>query len=161
VALTVEDMRPVADGLHLVIRRSKTDQEGAGEVIGIPRCNVETCGALRAWLDAAGISSGPVFRHVDRHGRLGATLSGHAVAVIVKRRAQAAGLAGTFSGHSLRAGMITSAAAGAADRDIQRQSRHKSQAMMQRYIRPASVFHNNVAQTIGCLVVRPPWRLRR
>jgi hypothetical protein len=46
--------------------------------------------------------------------------------------------------------MITSAAAaGAPDRDIQRQSRHKSAAVMQRYIRSASVFLNNVAHTIG------------
>ncbi len=151
VALEVADIEQLADGLRLTIRRSKTDQEGAGEPIGIPRSNVATCAALDAWLTAAAITSGRIFRSVDRHGRLGDGLSDKAVALIVKQRAAAAGFdPARFSGHSLRAGMITSAAAaGAADRDIQRQSRHKSAAVMQRYIRPASVFRNNVAESVG------------
>ncbi len=151
VALQVDDIEQLSDGLRLTIRRSKTDQAGAGEPIGIPRSNTATCAALDAWLAAAPITSGRLFRSVDRHGRIGEALSDKAVALIVKQRAAAAGLdPALFSGHSLRAGMITSAAAaGAADRDIQRQSRHKSAAVMQRYIRPASVFLNNVAEQVG------------
>jgi integrase len=150
VALAVADLEQLADGLRLTIRRSKTDQEGAGEILGIPCGNVETCQALRDWLDAAQLTSGRIFRSVDRHGHVGEGLSDKAVALIVKWRAAAAGLdPAVYSGHSLRAGMITSAAAGALDRDIQRHSRHKSQAVMQRYIRPASVFQDNVAQIVG------------
>jgi len=60
--------------------------------------------ALRAWLNAARISDGPIFRGVDRHGRLASEcLTGRSIARIVKRAAGDAGLdADVFSGHSLR-----------------------------------------------------------
>ena len=69
----------------------------------------------------------------------------------MKRCAGAAGLdAAMFSGHSLRAGLITSAAeAGVADRDIQRHSRHTSAYMMRRYIRDAQIFEGNAAAAVG------------
>lgn len=108
--------------------------------------------ALRAWLDASGITAGPLFRAVDRHGNLaGRRLSDRAVAEVVKRTARAAGLDATrYSGHSLRAGLITSAAeAGVADRDIMRHSRHQSADMMRRYMRDAQVFDRNAAAAVG------------
>jgi integrase len=71
VGLNVEDVTFTDDGLKVVIRRSKTDQEGAGQVIGIVRgvnlCPVE---ALRVWLEASGTTSGPIFRPVNRHGQI-------------------------------------------------------------------------------------------
>lgn len=151
VALSVEDIADLPEGLRLTIRRSKTDQEAAGEPVGIPRSSVLTCQALTDWLAAASLSSGRVFRSINRHGQVANALSDRAVALIVKRRATAAGLdAAIFSGHSLRAGMITSAAAASVpDRDIQRQSRHKSTAVMHRYIRPASIFLSNAVEIIG------------
>lgn len=163
VSLNIEDVSNTADGLVVTVRRSKTDQEGAGEVIGIPYGSTPaTCPvrAYRAWLDASGVESGPVFRPVCRHSRLGLCSEQHdpsrrlgakTVADVVKRTARAAGLdASMYSGHSLRAGLITSAAeSGVAERDIMRQSRHKSVPVMRRYIRGATVWQSNAAASVG------------
>lgn len=155
VALNVEDLADTVDGLVVTIRRSKTDQEGEGEQIGIPYgSDPATCPvrAYRAWVELAGISSGAIFRPVDRHGRIGEQrLSGRAVAEVVKRCAERAGLdPDQYGGHSLRAGLITAAAeAGVAERDIMRQSRHKSVPVMRRYIRGATVWQANAAAAVG------------
>jgi integrase len=68
--------------------------------------------ALDEWLTAAGIDRGPVFRPMLKGGRVGdARLSDCAVAEIVMKYAGRVGLDPTsFSGHSLRAGFLTSAA---------------------------------------------------
>jgi integrase len=94
---------------------------------------------------------GAVFRSVTRHGRLGARLSDRAVALIVKRRASLAGLnAEDFSGHSLRAGFATSAArAGLPEPEIMRVTRHRSVAVLRRYVREGDLFARNVTNEIG------------
>jgi integrase len=73
VALDVADLEETEDGFKITIRRSKTDQEGHGETIAIAR-GVTTCPvkAVKAWLQAAGISDGPLFRPVAKGGRLSA-----------------------------------------------------------------------------------------
>jgi integrase len=96
--------------------------------------------------------SGALFRPIDRHGNIKpARLTGAAVARIVKRAAAAAGLdQAAFSGHSLRAGLATAAAAaGAGDRSIQKQTGHKSRAMLDRYIRSGELFRDNAAGVVG------------
>lgn len=115
VALNVQDLAFVSEGLVVTIRRAKTDQEGRGAEIGIPFGSSErTCPvlALRAWLNAASIEAGAVFRGVNRHGGLGAArLSDRDVARVVKACVEAAGYdPTTFAGHSLRSGFITTAA---------------------------------------------------
>jgi integrase len=150
VSLNVEDVVPGPDGLTITLRRSKTDQEGAGRVIGVPFgsapavCPVR---ALAAWLTAAGITEGAIFRGVSRHGALLGRLSGRGVARVVQRGAAAVGLeAATFGGHSLRAGLTTAAAmAGKSERSIMSQTGHRSVTMVRRYIRAASVFTDNAA----------------
>jgi integrase len=154
VALDVDDMAEREDGLVVTVRRSKTDQEGAGEQIGVPHgAKAETCPvtALARWIEVSGIVSGPVFHSVARGGRIGDRLSDRAVALVVKRAAAAAGLdPAQFAGHSLRAGLITSAAeADVHERDIMRQSRHKSIPVMRRYIRGATLFRDNAAAAVG------------
>jgi hypothetical protein len=69
--------------------------------------------ALKAWLEAAAITGGAVFRPIAKGGRIQATrLTDRSVAEIVKGHAQRAGLDPTlFAGHSLRSGFLTSAAA--------------------------------------------------
>ena len=134
--------------LHL--RQSKTDQEGHGQKIGIPLGRTRWCpvGALETWLASSGITEGPIFRPVDRHGRVqGARLSGEAVAAVVKERVAAAELDPTrYSGHSLRAGLATSAAqAGVPAWRIRSQTRHASDAMLARYIRDGELFTDNAA----------------
>jgi integrase len=151
VALDLEDVDETADGLGLRVRRSKTDQEGEGLRKGIPRrrdpaiCPVA---ALRAWLDAAEIASGPVFRAVNRHDQPGqGRLSDRAVALVVKRACGRAGLdPARYAGHSLRAGFATAAAEGGApERAIMRQGGWTSEAMVRRYIRMANLFQENAA----------------
>jgi site-specific recombinase XerD len=72
VALDVTDLEECPEGLRVTIRRSKTDQEGAGAVVAVC-CGSISCpvAAVKDWLAAAGISEGPVFRPVGKGGRLG------------------------------------------------------------------------------------------
>ncbi len=155
VALSREDVDFSAAGVVVLLRRSKTDQEGAGRKVGIPYgSNPDTCPVrcLQAWIEAAGITSGPLFRPVTCRGRIqAARLAGAAVAKIIKRRAAAIGLdAKKYSGHSLRSGLATAAAiAGASERSIMNQTGHHSSAMVRRYIRDSSLFRDNAAAKVG------------
>lgn len=154
VALDVEDLEWRADGLAILLKSSKTDQEAEGHTKGIHYGHGETCPvrALQAWLEEADITSGPVFRAVNRHGQVQpGRLSDRTVARVVKRTAEAAGLdPDRYSGHSLRAGLATSAAAaGAQERDIMKQTGHKSVQMVRRYIRDGELFKDNVSGLVG------------
>jgi integrase len=154
------------NGLLIELDRSKSDQAGKGAVIGIPfGSHAETCPvrALRAWLDASSIVSGPVFRPVTRHGRIGeAAISGHGIALAIKRAVYRAIIADGYNkesatkfvamvaGHSLRAGFITSAdAAGAPIAKIMEQARHARFETTRGYIREADVFRGNAASFLG------------
>jgi len=155
VGLDRDAVEITKDGVVLIIRHSKTDQESQGRKVGIPYgSNPDTCPlrALQAWLETSGIVEGPIFRPVTRHGRILAhRLSTNAVAGIVKRYAAAVGLdARKFAGHSLRSGLATSAAAaGASERSIMSQTGHRSVNMVRRYIREGSLFRENAASTVG------------
>jgi site-specific recombinase XerD len=148
----VEDARP--QGMVLRIPRSKTDPFAHGRVVGIPMIEGSPtcpCAALQSWLVAARIQSGPVFRAISSHGMIRASaLQDRHVARLVKRVADAAGLQGDYSGHSLRAGLATTAAAaGASERSIMAQTGHKSLSIARSYIRPASLFAENAAALAG------------
>jgi|SRR5579871_1150682 len=155
VGLNVEDLRFDAAGLTILLRRSKTDQEGEGRLVGIPAgSDPETCPlrAVRFWLLASKIQHGALFRPIGRSGRLGeARLSDRSVALIVKRYAALIGKdVNQFAGHSLRAGLVTSAViAGASERSIMNQTGHRSPMMVRRYIRNVSVFQDNAAARTG------------
>lgn len=162
VALEVADLSFSRRGLAVRISRSKTDQVGAGESIGIP-CGVipSTCpvAALRMWLEAGEVSDGAVFRAVDRHGNVGGALAGRDIARIIKRSARAAGLdPSRYSGHSLRAGLATTAArAGKSDRAIMRQGRWSSRTMVDRYVRePHCWIRATQLRALGCRKGFPP-----
>lgn len=143
------------DGLVVTIRRSKTDQESEGRKIGLPYgSNPDTCPvrSYQDWLTASGIVEGPVFRPVNRHGKMGCKrLSAKAVARIVKRYVKSIGLdASNFAGHSLRSGFATSAAtAGASEAAIMKQTGHRSLTTVRRYIRDGSLFRENAAAVLG------------
>jgi len=155
VALRVENVQFVDQGVRLTVRRSKNDQEGRGVVMGIGYgAHVSTCPvrALRAWLDAADITAGPVFRSISHSGHVGtAPLCGRTVALLIKRLADNFGLdPKTISGHSLRAGFITDQyAAGTAEALIMERSRHKSHFVMAGYRREADMFAFNYSATAG------------
>jgi integrase len=113
-ALDVADLTEVPDGLRVLIRHSKTDQEGQGAEIAIPRgYRLRPVEAVQSWLAAAGINTGPVFRSVGRGGRVSCdALEADSAARIVKRYAQRrVGLdPAAYAAHSLRSGFLTSAA---------------------------------------------------
>jgi integrase len=155
VGLNVEDCTFGKDGLTILLRRSKTDQDSAGRKIGIPYgSNPETCPVrvLQSWIELAGITAGPLFRSISRHGQVQpGRLSGIDVARVVKKLAERAGLdPAKFAGHSLRAGHATSAAiARASERSIMNQTGHRSVQMVRRYIRDGSLFRENSAGKLG------------
>ena len=154
-ATNLDDLDFTRNGLTVTLRRSKTDQEGAGRKIGIPYgSNPETCPVrtLTAWLEQSGITNGPVFRSLNRHGKvLPQRLAPGDVARVVKKLAARAGLnPAAYAGHSLRAGHATSAAAsGASERSIMNQTGHRSVQMVRRYIREGSLFRENSAGKLG------------
>ena len=156
VALNIQDVAYVPEGLVVNIRSSKTDQERAGQKVAVAFGKIiETCPvrSLRAWVKKGAITKGPLFRGVTRWGRVqDEALSDQVVALLVKKYARLAGLDATlFSGHSLRAGLATSASkiAGVDERIIMKQTRHKSEAMVRRYIRDANLFNQNVSAMVG------------
>jgi integrase len=138
VALDVDDVAECETGLRITIRHSKTDQEGAGATIAIVRGSIACpVAALRAWRDAAGITSGPLFRSIRKGGKVGARLSAQSVADVVKAHAENVGLdPALFAGHSLRSGFITSAAKrGASIFKMMDVSRHRSVDTLRGYVR--------------------------
>jgi site-specific recombinase XerD len=147
VALDVADIAETENGLLVSIRRSKTDQDGEGVTVAIARGDVACpARALREWLDAAGIETGPIFRAINMAGMVAAgRLTDRSVANIVKAYAELAGFdATTFSGHSLRSGFLTSAAAkGASIFKMMDVSRHKSVDTLRGYVRDAELFKDH------------------
>lgn len=146
-ALDVADLDERPEGLRVTVRHSKTDQEGAGAVVPIAR-GAHACpvAALRAWLDAAGIREGAVFRPVSKEDRpRAARLTPHSVGQIVKTYAARAGYdPAAFGGHSLRAGFLTSAAERGKSLDrMMAVSRHKRVDTVLGYVRRADDFKDH------------------
>lgn len=152
VGLDVEDVVEEREGLRVTIRKSKTDQEGHGREIGLVRGRHPLTDVVRAvadWRSSANVDVGPLFREVDRGGRVGAErLSDRAVARIVKGAAARVGIdPALVSGHSLRGGLATSAAAaGAPERMIMRTTGHRSEAMVRRYIQAGNLFSESAGR---------------
>ena len=147
VALNVADIQECEAGLRVHIGRSKTDQEAQGVIIGIvPGAVACPVRAIKAWLEAAKIMDGPLFRSIAKGERVSTVrLSDKSVADIVKRHVSRLGLdPAAFSGHSLRAGFLTSAAAkGASIFKMMDTSRHKSVDTLRGYIRDAELFRDH------------------
>jgi integrase len=146
VGLRCADVTQFDNGIELLLRRSKTDQEGVGRTVFIPyakgnRCPVK---ALKHWLELGGISEGFLFRPVNRHDKVAANkaLTPQSVALIVKssvRRMKGEEAAKAVAGHSLRAGYCTEAATvGLSPFLIREQTGHKSDVTLARYIRPVA-----------------------
>ncbi len=147
VALDVSDIEECPEGLRVRIRKSKTDQEGAGATIAVCRGSIACpVAAVRDWLAAANITEGPVFRPIAKGGKLKSTrLTAQSVALIVKAYAERLGFdPAAFAGHSLRAGFLTSAAAkGASIFKMMDVSRHRSVDTLRGYVRDANAFRDH------------------
>lgn len=146
VALQYEDITSYDSGLELLLRRSKTDQEGVGRTVFIPHARGNRCPvkALLAWLELAGIAAGPLFRPINRHDQIvgSKSLTPQSVALIVKssvRMMSGDEAAKMVAGHSLRAGFATQAAiVGLQPYQIREQTGHRSDVTLARYIRPVA-----------------------
>jgi integrase len=158
VGLDLSHVTWTADGLKLLIERSKTDAEGAGAEIAIP-CgrSEETCPvlALQAWLAASEITAGPLFRKVNRGGAVEiGRLTPDGVRQILLKRAAQAGVKGTLaepvSPHGMRAGFVTTAYRnGVPDEEIMGHTRHRSLTTMRSYVRRTKLSDKSPAGKIG------------
>ena len=155
-ALRFEGLQFTSEGLIITLDHGKTDQESSGREIAIvPGVDPTTCPlrALRDWLDAAKVNSGPVFRGVDQKGRVSPSgLHRDSIGFIIKRAAARAGMnVAGIAGHSLRSGGITTAAGnGVPEYIIRRQSHHNpASKSFHRYIRLAERFRKNASSGLG------------
>jgi len=155
VALNVEDLTFVEEGVRIRVRRSKTDQEGRGHIkdigyaINAANCPVK---ALKVWLQESGITEGAVFRSVNRGGNLcNERLSAQSVALIVKEVMKGLGAdPDEFSGHSLRAGMVTdSLKMGIQTQIIRQVTGHRSESTLAEYIRESDTFGYKITEKLG------------
>ena len=146
VGLDVADIRSHPKGLVVHLRRSKTDQRGEGKTKAIPTGRrIHVAEALDAWLAAAGIKDGPIFRGVHGPLVLPDRLSTRQVGRIVKARAAAIGLnPKSFGSHSLRSGYITSAAdSGATLQTIANHAGHAKVDTTLGYVQVQDAFANH------------------
>lgn len=150
VALNVSDVELHERGIIIHIRQSKTDQEGEGQQVAVPTGRkLKPVDALRDWLTAGGITEGALFRPIAKGGRVSAErLTDRSVADIVKRYADAAGLdPEIYSGHSLRAGFVTTALEDGADLlKVMDVTRHREVKTLKGYDRRAKAFKDHAGQ---------------
>ena len=142
VALELEDIEFVREGVKIFVRRSKTDQSGEGMTKAIPSfSNALYCPVihLQNWIYELKNKKGKIFPISDK-----------SVALIIKKYANLAGLDGDkYAGHSLRSGFATSTAeSGAEERNIMAMTGHKTTQMVRRYIQEANLFKNNALNKI-------------
>lgn len=144
-------------GVEVTLKRSKADQHGKGRVVALPPGPQHICPVklLKAWLrmlkntDPEGARKS-LFRRVDRYGQLGQGLRGAAVGSILRQRLRLRGIEREgYSAHSLRSGLVTAAAkAGVPTWAIQRQTGHRSESTVHRYIRGLSAFERNAFESV-------------
>ena len=142
VKLNVDDIARRRTGIEFHVRRSKTDQEGVGRTVFIPKASGANCPvkALWKWLLYARVTEGALFRSVNRHGQISIdSLTAQSVAGIVKSSVAEAGLdPRQFAAHSLRAGFVTAATvANVPIWQIKRVTGHRSDEVVATYVRVA------------------------
>ena len=142
VAIFLDAVEFVPEGVKIFVRRSKTDQSGEGMTKGIPYfSSPDYCPviSLKDWIQEGKINSGKIFDMSDKN-----------VALTIKKYAAIAGLdQNKYSGHSLRSGFATSTAElGAEERSIMAMTGHKTTQMVRRYIKEANLFKNNALNKI-------------
>lgn len=133
---------PPLPSLSIHLGRTKTSVADKDEVVYLTGRPVDT---LNAWLNAAKIDKGSIFRAIDRWGNVSRRpLDPKAINDILKHRAELAGLDPTeFSAHGLRSGYLTEAAnRGIPLPEAMEQSRHRS-------VQQASEYYNSAQRRSG------------
>ena len=154
VSLDYDDLDFVSEGLKINLKRSKTDQFGAGLIKGLPYFdNPQYCPvlSLQKWINISKINAGPLFRRFSKGSKLtDKRLTDQTVAHLIKKYLKLSGIESkNYSGHSLRSGFATSAAeSGAEERSIMAMTGHKSTEMVRRYIKEANLIKNNALNKI-------------
>lgn len=155
-ALHLADIGTRPGGLLVTVRRSKTDQDGHGQLVGVASGGhrvTDPVSALADWLAVRPVGSGRLFTRIHPTGYATVEPIGvRTVSRMVQARAQAAGLDGLpVSGHSLRAGHATTAAAnGASVERIAAQTRHRDlNTLIEHYIRPPDALTNTTSRNLG------------
>jgi integrase len=149
VGLNIEDVTEHERGYIITIRRSKTDQEGRGRFVAIPRgVRLGPAEALEAWLGVLrqhGYTSGALFRYARVKRLFPARMTVQAAQNVVKLYAAQLGYdPKDFAGHSLRAGFVTSAALrNAPEEAIAKQTGHRSIVVLRSYIRRETIWERN------------------
>jgi integrase len=154
-ALTIADLETKPAGLLLTVRRSNTDPERHGQVVGVAHGQhalTDPVAALAAWTALRGNGPGPLFTSLRNGVLTDEPISGEAVARMLRTRARAAGMSTErITGHSLRAGHATTAAAAGVSLDrIALQTRHRRlSTLIERYIRPAQALEATSSRDLG------------
>ena len=145
-ALQVSDLETDSDGGTVTIRAGKADQTGEGSTRYV---GPATVAAVSRWMDAASITSGPLFRRIRKGGQVqDAGLSAEAVRAIIRKRAQDVdAIPGKVSGHSFRVGSAQELARdGASIAELQQAGGWLSESQPGRYVKRETARRGPVAR---------------
>jgi site-specific recombinase XerD len=156
-ALQLGDITQTSDGLTIFIARSKTDKEAKGAWVPIPHGTHPDTDPARVWqtwvdtLHEYAITTGPLLRRISQTGHIGDRITGDGINDIVRSIAARAGLTGSYTAHSLRAGGATAAyKAGAVVSSIAEHGRWaKNSPVVLGYIRSVDKWRDNPMRGIG------------
>lgn len=150
VGINIEDLDVNDFGMDVKIQESKNNHEDL--IKGVVFTNNEFCPvkATQEWIKASEITSGALFRSIDRHGNVKGRLSDKSVALILKKYIGELDMdVNDFAGHSLRSGLSTSAAMmGMTEIAIMKQTGYKTKEMVNRYVQAGLRYKNNASSIL-------------
>jgi len=149
-AADMRNLRAVSEQEFVyTLRHSKTNQSGRDAPENHKPITGRAAQALRAWLQAAGIGEGAIFRRIRKGGHLAEPLAPAAVRNIVQQRCALAGVQGNFSAHSLRSGFVTEAGRQNVPLpDTMALTGHRSISTVLGYFRADAVLNNRAARLL-------------
>lgn len=149
-AADMQFLTPTADGEYSYnLAHSKTNQYGQDRPENHKPLVGEAAEAMTAWLKAAGIKDGRIFRLIGPKGGVGESLSADGVADIVRKHCTLAGLTGDYSAHSVRSGFVTAAGEqGAALGDVMALTGHRNAQTVTGYMRPGAARQRGLARDL-------------
>jgi integrase len=154
VALELRDLEFTEEGLLVTVRREKQDQKAYGRIIGVPKAKDPSVCAVRSvqrWLAFRGDAAGPLLVRITDGQPVIVKLNSRNVAKAIKKCVAAIGLSPVeYSGHSLRAGLITEAfERGVGEIVIAAHTGHRSLSSLRRYFRRRDPFRANAYALLG------------
>jgi site-specific recombinase XerD len=153
VSINLEDLQLNEFGMDVRIRETKTKNDDL--IKGVVFTHNEFCPvtASQEWIQAAEITTGALFRSIDRHGNVKDRLGDKSVATILKKYIVELGMdTKDFAAHSLRSGLSTSAAMmGMTEIAIMKQTGHKTREMVDRYVQAGLRYKNNASSILKSL----------